>query len=245
VEQGIIHAPALMIAIMAVSILAQGFWFPLSNLILSADRQSTYTIPFVVLALLAMPVTYFLSPVMGSAAPALAMALSDVVMLVLVMALVQRHLVGLDKVLAAGPLAREGCAGSPPGRAPLVAAAQAGKTAIQRIVTIGGRGNGDGALALGHHLRAALQAHRHRAHHCGHIHALKPCGQVEGAVVAAHRDGHIGGRAQPQHNVDHIGQRRGAHITPGIPARGVLRVEDLIALEHDKAVARNCGRAPP
>jgi hypothetical protein len=69
VEQGIIHAPALMIAIMAVSILAQGFWFPLSNLILSADRQSTYTIPFVVLALLAMPVTYFLSPVMGSAAP--------------------------------------------------------------------------------------------------------------------------------------------------------------------------------
>jgi O-antigen/teichoic acid export membrane protein len=104
-SRGTIHAPALMVWVMAMGIVAGGFWNPLSNLVLAVDKQQTYSVPLVVLSVAAVALTYGLAPAWGPTAPAMAMALTDCAMLGLVLVLIDRHVAPLRKVLAAGPQA--------------------------------------------------------------------------------------------------------------------------------------------
>ena len=99
-SRGVIDAPPLMIAFMAISVLCCGFWTPLSQLLLSADRQSTYTMPYVVMAVAVVPATYALAREIGSASPAITMATIDTVMLLIVLVMVDRHLARWSDVLA-------------------------------------------------------------------------------------------------------------------------------------------------
>jgi O-antigen/teichoic acid export membrane protein len=91
--------------VMAMGIVAGGFWNPLSNLVLAVDKQQTYSVPLVVLSVAAVALTYGLAPAWGPTAPAMAMALTDCAMLGLVLVLIDRHVSPLRKVLAAGPQA--------------------------------------------------------------------------------------------------------------------------------------------
>lgn len=94
-----------LVLAMALSVLLGGFWFPMSNLILAADRQSSYTMTYAVIAGLAVCVSYVLSRAMGGTGAAIAMALSDGVMLLVVTRLTFRHLASASEILAAGPRA--------------------------------------------------------------------------------------------------------------------------------------------
>ena len=95
-----------MIGIMTISVLACGFWTPLSQLLLSADRSLTYSLPYIIMAILVMPATYLLAPHIGPVAPALAVATVDVMMLIVVLIPVNRHLVSLQEMIAVTPRIR-------------------------------------------------------------------------------------------------------------------------------------------
>lgn len=82
-NQTIAASAGLMLTI-AVSALCGGIWNPLSNLILAVNRQSEFALAFAVLAVLGVGLTLLLGKAMGSVAPALALALVDVAMLVVV-----------------------------------------------------------------------------------------------------------------------------------------------------------------
>jgi O-antigen/teichoic acid export membrane protein len=103
---GVINARGIMIGIMTISVLACGFWTPLSQLLLSADRSLTYSLPYIIMAILVMPATYLLAPHIGPVAPALAVATVDVMMLIVVLIPVNRHLVSLQEMIAVTPRIR-------------------------------------------------------------------------------------------------------------------------------------------
>lgn len=99
---GLIHAPATVVYALVVSLLAGGFWTPLSNLLVSSDRQSTFALPYAALAAAAIPLSYALARAVGAAGPAIAIAATDVVMLILMATLTDRYLAsGADLLEAA------------------------------------------------------------------------------------------------------------------------------------------------
>ncbi len=80
----------LMLAI-AASALCGGIWNPLSNLMLAINRQSEFAIAYAILAGLAVILTLALGASLGGTAPALALALVDAAMLVVVARFAVRH----------------------------------------------------------------------------------------------------------------------------------------------------------
>jgi O-antigen/teichoic acid export membrane protein len=78
---GQITAPAGLMAIMALSALLGGLWSPLSNLLLAVNRQAEFAAVFVALAAGGVLLTWLTAASLGSAAPALALVLTDLAML--------------------------------------------------------------------------------------------------------------------------------------------------------------------
>ncbi|MBB3360521.1 MULTISPECIES: lipopolysaccharide biosynthesis protein [unclassified Novosphingobium] len=100
---GRIHTPQSLVTFLAMGIVFGGFWYPLSNLILAANRQSSYTPPYLVLSLLSIPLTYFACRSLGVSAAGLSMMVLDLLMLVVVCVLAQRVLVPFGQVARAWP----------------------------------------------------------------------------------------------------------------------------------------------
>lgn len=100
---GVIHSSPLLTLAMAGSILFGGFWYPLSNLILALNRHASYTIWFLVFAVIGTPLTYLLSQSLGAAGAALPMMMLDLAMLVTILILSQRILLPAREVFAALP----------------------------------------------------------------------------------------------------------------------------------------------
>jgi O-antigen/teichoic acid export membrane protein len=101
----VVDVPAMLMSFMALSVVGGGFWFPLSNLILAANRHATYTPIYAFLALISLPATYALSARYGAVGAGAAMALLDVVMLVIVLLLVNRVLISFREVVSVAPAA--------------------------------------------------------------------------------------------------------------------------------------------
>lgn len=102
---GRIHTPQSLVTFLALGIVFGGFWFPLSNLILAANRQSSYTPPYLVLSFLSIPATYFACKWIGVSAAGLSMMVLDLLMLGVICVLVQRILVPFSDVARAFPAA--------------------------------------------------------------------------------------------------------------------------------------------
>lgn len=89
--QLLIAPPWLMVA-MAISALAGAVWKPQSDLMLAAGRQGEFALRYGVIALAAVGLTLLTGAWLGSIAAALAMALADLAMIVVVWRFVRPHL---------------------------------------------------------------------------------------------------------------------------------------------------------
>ncbi len=79
-----IHAPHAMMLAIAVSALCGALWKPVSDLMLAANRQAVFVVPHVILAFAGVGFTLLTARSLGSTAPALALALTDVAMVIVV-----------------------------------------------------------------------------------------------------------------------------------------------------------------
>lgn len=79
-----IHASSSLMIAIAVSALCGGIWNPLSNLMLSINRQSEFAVAYAVMAAIGVALTVALGASLGGTAPALALALVDLAMLMVV-----------------------------------------------------------------------------------------------------------------------------------------------------------------
>lgn len=102
---GIVSSPKSLLAAMAGSIVLGGFWFPISNLILSANRQGSYAPIFFALSVLSVAATYLISKSLGVAGAGVSMLLLDLIMFALVAGLAPRVLVPWRDALAMAPQA--------------------------------------------------------------------------------------------------------------------------------------------
>lgn len=102
---GRIHTPQSLVTFLALGIVFGGFWFPLSNLILAANKQSSYTPPYLLLSFLSIPATYLACKSLGVSAAGLSMMVLDLLMLGVICVLVQRILVPFGEVARAFPAA--------------------------------------------------------------------------------------------------------------------------------------------
>ncbi len=102
---GVIQSSPSMMAIMAISIIAGGFWFPLSNFLLAGNRHVSYSGIFCALSAFSLPITYLLCDRFGSAGAACGMAALDSIMLVTILVLVRRLLVTPKEIMNAAPVA--------------------------------------------------------------------------------------------------------------------------------------------
>lgn len=103
----VILAPVSLIWTMAFGILCVGLWFPLSNLLLAADRQQSYTIIFLFLATIAVGISYLLSRSLGATGAGIALSGTDFIMLIVVVRLTRTHLASVRSILGAGTHALE------------------------------------------------------------------------------------------------------------------------------------------
>lgn len=101
---GVIAPQQGLLISMAVSTLAIGLWYPLSNLMLAMNKHGRYTLIFAALSLLGIPITFALSREIGSAGAGVTMALIDLTMLMVVFSLIKERVVKLTEVRAAIPL---------------------------------------------------------------------------------------------------------------------------------------------
>lgn len=88
--QGTIVPGESLIVAMGLAILFGGVWYPLSNLILAANRQSGYTIWYLLLACLAVGASVGMVGLWGASGAAAAMAILDIAMLFVVFRLARR-----------------------------------------------------------------------------------------------------------------------------------------------------------
>jgi len=101
-SHGVIAVPDGVVPFMAIGMAAGGLWFPLSNLLLAANRPGSYTLVYAALAVLTLPATYVLGTGMGAAGAAgaaLALGALDVLMVAIILVLVCRILVGPRELL--------------------------------------------------------------------------------------------------------------------------------------------------
>lgn len=99
--RGNIVAPKSLMIVMALTVVLGGFWNPVSNLILAMNRHASFSYPFVVLALLTVPASYFLSLRFGATGAGLSIALMDVLMCIVIVRLGRRLFVSPREVIAA------------------------------------------------------------------------------------------------------------------------------------------------
>lgn len=98
---GVVRPDAALMLVMALTVVLGGFWNPLSNLILAMNRQAGFSYPFLALALLTAPVSYFLALSLGETGPAVAIAAMDLLMCGLIIRLGRRLFVGRQELAAA------------------------------------------------------------------------------------------------------------------------------------------------
>lgn len=87
---GAIAAPAWLVMVMGLPILFGGIWYPVSNLLLACNRQAGYTIWYLALAIVSLPVGYLLTIRFGAIGGASALAALDLAMLIVVARLAKR-----------------------------------------------------------------------------------------------------------------------------------------------------------
>jgi O-antigen/teichoic acid export membrane protein len=87
---GAIAAPQSLVVAFGFTVLLGGIWYPLSNLVLASDRHAGYSICYVALAVLCLPIGYGLATIFGASGAAGAMAALDGAMLVIVARLARR-----------------------------------------------------------------------------------------------------------------------------------------------------------
>jgi O-antigen/teichoic acid export membrane protein len=97
---GAILPPATLTFGMGLAILFGGIWYPLSNLLLAADRQARYTLWYAGLALASLPAAFVLVRLIGVSGAAGAMALLDGAMLLVVCAAARTVLPGWGEMRA-------------------------------------------------------------------------------------------------------------------------------------------------
>lgn len=102
-SRSVIDSPAPLQWAMACSILFSGFWFPLSNLIMAANRHASYTGIYAGLAALCVASAFALSKAMGVVGAGVAMAATDAAMLLVVYLLCGRTLVPIGEALRLAP----------------------------------------------------------------------------------------------------------------------------------------------
>lgn len=78
--RGVVHVSYGLMIVMTLVLLANGFWVPLSNLVIATNRQSMFTYPFITLAIISIVISYILSQYFGALGGALAMLFVDVTM---------------------------------------------------------------------------------------------------------------------------------------------------------------------
>jgi O-antigen/teichoic acid export membrane protein len=89
---GAIVPPQALVAVMGLTVVLGGVWYPLSNLLLAQGRQASYTVWYLALAVASLPLTHGLAARLGATGGAIAMVAVDVAMLVVVLRGVRLHL---------------------------------------------------------------------------------------------------------------------------------------------------------
>ncbi|SDA36960.1 lipopolysaccharide biosynthesis protein [Sphingomonas sp. NFR15] len=79
---GVINSPPTLMAVMGLSIIFGGFWYPISNLILAKNRHGSYSVLFMIFSVLSVPIGYLLSLRFGATGAGMSMALLDLMMFV-------------------------------------------------------------------------------------------------------------------------------------------------------------------
>jgi O-antigen/teichoic acid export membrane protein len=87
---GAILPPRTLVVAMGAAILFGGIWYPLSNLILAANRQASYTVGYLALAGCGLGLAIPLAGRFGATGAAMAMAMIDLAMLLVVARIVRR-----------------------------------------------------------------------------------------------------------------------------------------------------------
>lgn len=88
---GAIDPPYALIAALALAMVANGTWIPLSNLMLAVNRHESFTYAFLVLSVLMLGLAYVLVGALGVTGAGIASLVLDAAMLVWVVVLARRH----------------------------------------------------------------------------------------------------------------------------------------------------------
>src|SRR6202041_3952523 len=80
--QGVIHAPYALIVLMAATMLVNGIWFPISNLIFALNRHSQYSYYYLAGSAAAVLLSYPLVVLFGSPGAAISLLILDCVMFI-------------------------------------------------------------------------------------------------------------------------------------------------------------------
>jgi O-antigen/teichoic acid export membrane protein len=79
---GVIHAPYALIVVMASTMLVNGTWFPISNLVFALNRHSQYSYYYLAAAAASVLLSYPLVGLFGSPGAAISLLLLDCVMFI-------------------------------------------------------------------------------------------------------------------------------------------------------------------
>lgn len=90
---GVINSPPTLMVVMGAGIVFGGFWYPVSNLILAKNQHGSYSVLFMVFAILFVPIGYLLSLRFGATGAGIGMALLDMAMFVTIVIQSQKILV--------------------------------------------------------------------------------------------------------------------------------------------------------
>lgn len=102
---GMVRPSMPMIGLMTTMALFNGFWSPLSGLLIALNRQGLFTFRFVILAVLSVPLTYVLAGRFGATGGAIAMLSVDMLMCLIIARIFRRLFAPLRELMAVIPLA--------------------------------------------------------------------------------------------------------------------------------------------
>lgn len=102
---GVVQPSALQVGVMTAMMLLNGFWTPLSSLLIALNRQGLFTFKFMVFALLSVPLTYVLASRLGATGGAIAMLSVDLLMCLVISRIFKRMFASPREMVAAIPLA--------------------------------------------------------------------------------------------------------------------------------------------
>jgi O-antigen/teichoic acid export membrane protein len=91
-SNGRVVVPYDLLALMSLSMVLNSTWQPLSNLLLSINRQASYTYTFLATSIIAAILTYGLTFILGATGAGFAMVISDTYMLIHILVMVDRFL---------------------------------------------------------------------------------------------------------------------------------------------------------